>query len=256
MRASCEATSSFGELRGSNAQHGSPLTSSISAEGRRPVEETVHEPLHDERSWSRCRQTQSAPLRRARDVMFTVESTMGSTSRDLRGAIRPMCFDLQGTSYAKYLVPLQSLPGGVQGKALRIHSARDIMQSLQDELVTIIHDENSEGVQLDVVALLLGRIHIGGCATCHEQHSVELKLTFHAEMLHSETVFPIVRPRFVDRCVLLGRHLFRFPLPERFLRISHFLLRRFLHVQLDGVADELDDPNPPRTRTGSASSNK
>ena len=57
-------------------------------------------------------------------------------------------------------------------------------------------------------------------------------------MLHSEMVFPIVRPRFVDRCVLLGRHLFRFPLPERFLRISHFLLLRFRHVQLDGVADE------------------
>ena len=27
VRASCEATSSFGELRGSNAQHGNPLTS-------------------------------------------------------------------------------------------------------------------------------------------------------------------------------------------------------------------------------------
>ena len=42
----------------------------------------------------------SVSLRRARDVMFTMES-MGSTSRDLRSAIQPMWFDLPGTSCAK-----------------------------------------------------------------------------------------------------------------------------------------------------------
>ena len=42
MRATCEATSSFGELRGSNAQHGNPPNLRISAEGSncQPVEVT------------------------------------------------------------------------------------------------------------------------------------------------------------------------------------------------------------------------
>ena len=43
----------------------------------------------------------SASLRKARDVMFTLESTMGSTTRDLRSAIQPVWFDLPGTSCAK-----------------------------------------------------------------------------------------------------------------------------------------------------------
>ena len=67
------------------------------------------------------------------------------------------------------------------------------MQSLQDEHVTIIHDENSEDIQLYVVALLLGPKHIGGCATCHEQQSVELKLALHTEMLHGQVILPVVR---------------------------------------------------------------
>ena len=64
--------------RVSNAQHGNPcLPTSAEVSNCQPVEETdlpavpvvrpVHEPLHDERSWSHCRQTQSAPLRRAHD---------------------------------------------------------------------------------------------------------------------------------------------------------------------------------------------
>ena len=37
-----------------------------------------------------------------------------------------------------------------------------------------------------LLRILLGLKHVGGCATCHEQQSVELKLAFHAELLHSE----------------------------------------------------------------------
>ena len=75
-------------------------------------------PQNSRRSRSRYLPS-SAPLRRARDdhvldtsrrlrhsaelatIMFTMESTMGSTSRDLRSAIQPMWFDLSGTSCAK-----------------------------------------------------------------------------------------------------------------------------------------------------------
>ena len=167
---------------------------------------------------SHCRQTQSAPLRRARDDHVRDSSHRLRHSAELATSCSPwnppwevpqetcvapssprslICQVL----LAQNLVPLQSLPGGVQKKALRIHSALDIMQSLQNELVTVVHDENSEDVQLDVVAHLLGLKHIGGCATCHEQQSVELKLAFHTEILHGRVVLPITRHRFVERCV-------------------------------------------------------
>ena len=189
---------------------GTPISAEVSS--CQPVEETdlpavpvvrpVHEPLHDERSWSHCRQTPSATLRRARDdhvrdpsrrlrhstelatITFSIPPVVGVTELETScspsnppwevpqetcvapsSACGLICQEL----LAQNLVPLQSLPGSVQKKALRIHSTLDTVQSLQDELVTIIHDENSEGVQLDVVALLLGLKHVGGCATCHNK---------------------------------------------------------------------------------------
>ena len=195
VRASCEATSSFGELRvvqrPARELPNLPISAEVSS--CQPVEETdlpavpvvrpVHEPLHDERSWSHCRQTQSAPLRRARDDHVCDSSRRLRHSAELATSCSPWnppwevhqetcmapsspCGLICQELLAQNLVSLQNLPGGVQKKPLRIHSALDTMQPLQYELVTIIHDGNSEGVQLDVVALLLGLKHIGGCGKC------------------------------------------------------------------------------------------
>ena len=240
-----------------------------------PVVRPVHEPLHDERSWSHCRQTQSAPLRRARDdhvrdpsrrlrhsaelamitfaippvvcvtpqssrrsrsryllssaplrrardVMFTMESTMGSTSRDLRSVIQPTWFDLPGTSCAKILFRCK-----VSREVFRRRPSESTVPLSYCDRSRMSSSQSSTMKARKACNLMLLRFFLvsntsEGCATCHEQQSVEPKLAFHAEMLHSEMVFPIVRPRLVDRCALLGRHLFRFPLPEKFLRISHF----------------------------------
>mmetsp|Transcript_65899 Transcript_65899/g.174744 ORF Transcript_65899/g.174744 Transcript_65899/m.174744 type:complete len:435 (-) Transcript_65899:40-1344(-) len=129
------------------------------------------------------------------------------------------------------LVLLQRLSRDVQRKILRIHDAFHKIQPLWDQLVTIIHDENAAHIQLDVVAFLLCLKQIEGSTTGHEQQRTELQLTLNAEMLHGQMVFPIVRQRFVERCVLLVRHILRLPHPEGFVLVELLpLVGHLLHL--------------------------
>ena len=52
------------------------------------------------------------------------------------------------------LVLLEGLSGDVEWQILRIDDALDKAQVLWDELITVVHDEDSPHVQLDVVGLL------------------------------------------------------------------------------------------------------
>ena len=54
-----------------------------------------------------------------------------------------------------------------------------LTEVLGDELVTVVHDEDSAHVQLDVVLLLLVLEEVEGSAARHEEQSAELQLTFH-----------------------------------------------------------------------------
>ena len=56
----------------------------------------------------------------------------------------------------KNLVLLEGLTGDVQWQILRVDDTLDEVQPFRHQLITVIHDEHTADVKLDVVALLLG----------------------------------------------------------------------------------------------------
>jgi hypothetical protein len=60
------------------------------------------------------------------------------------------------------LVLLEGLSGDVEGKILRVDDSSDEIEVLGDEVLAVVHDEDSSDVELNVVPLLLGLEEIEG----------------------------------------------------------------------------------------------
>jgi len=60
------------------------------------------------------------------------------------------------------LVLLEGLTGDVEGEVLRVDDTLDEVEVLGNEVLTVVHDEDTADVKLDVVALLLGLEEIEG----------------------------------------------------------------------------------------------
>ena len=103
----------------------------------------------------------------------------------------------------KHFVLSQRLSRDLRRKIFRIDDAHNKVQPLGDQLVTTIHDENATHIQHDVVTFLLRLKRIKKSSTGHKQQCTKLELAI-----------PIVRQRFVQRCVLLVRHILWFSRPE------------------------------------------
>jgi len=101
------------------------------------------------------------------------------------------------------LVLLQHLTGNVERKILRIDNSLEEVEVLRDELFTVVHDEDSPDVQLDVVLLLLVLEEVKGSALWHEEKGPELELAFNGEVLDSQVLLPIIGQRLVELSVLL-----------------------------------------------------
>lgn len=67
-------------------------------------------------------------------------------------------------AYLEDLVLLQHLTRNVERQVLTVHDTLDKTKVLRDEVVTVVHDEHSTYIQLDVVLLLLGVKKIKGCS--------------------------------------------------------------------------------------------
>ena len=65
-------------------------------------------------------------------------------------------------TYLEDLVLLQHLTGDVEGQVLAVHNTLDKAKVLRDELITVVHDEDTSHIQLDVVLLLLGVKEVKG----------------------------------------------------------------------------------------------
>ena len=64
-------------------------------------------------------------------------------------------------------------------KAIYIINREKLTQVLRDELLAVVHDEDSAHVELDVVLLLLVLKEVKGGTTGHEEEGTELQLPFH-----------------------------------------------------------------------------
>ncbi|KAH3670932.1 hypothetical protein OGAPHI_000643 [Ogataea philodendri] len=96
------------------------------------------------------------------------------------------------------LVLLQHLSGQVQWQVLRVNHTSDERKPFWNELLSLIGNEHSSDVQLDVVLLLLGLEQVEWSSLWNEQDSLELQLTLDREVLNGQWVFPVVGDRLLD----------------------------------------------------------
>ena len=102
------------------------------------------------------------------------------------------------------LVLLESLTRQVERKILRVDDALDEAEPLWDQIGSIVGDEDTSDVELDVVLGLLGLEKIERCTFGNEEDGAELELTLNREMLDGEMVFPVVGQRLVEGGVFFG----------------------------------------------------
>ena len=79
----------------------------------------------------------------------------------------------------KDLVVLEILPADVEGKILGVDNTPDETEIFGDEVLAIVHNEDSPDVELDVVFLLLGLEHVEGSPLGHEHNRSEFKSSLH-----------------------------------------------------------------------------
>jgi hypothetical protein len=103
------------------------------------------------------------------------------------------------------LVVLEVLSRDVQREILRVDDSLHEAEVLRDELIAVVHDEDSLDVELDVVFLLLVLEEVERGSLGDEEKSLELDLSFDGELLDGEVVFPVVGEGLVEgRVLLLG----------------------------------------------------
>ena len=134
------------------------------------------------------------------------------------------------------LAVLEEFSGNVKREILRVDDTLDEIEILGDEIFTVVHDEDSTDVELDVIFLLLGFEEIEGSMLGDEENSSELELTFNLELFDSEMLFPVIGEGLVEVDVLFLDDVFRLAHPERFILVLlfefgvHFLDFLFLLV--------------------------
>merc|ERR1719468_952815 len=100
------------------------------------------------------------------------------------------------------LVLLEHFSGDVEWKILRVDNTLDKVQILRDDLLTVVHDEHTSDIQLNVVLLLVFK-QIKGSSLRNEQQGSELKLTLNREVLDSQMILPVIGQALVELSVLL-----------------------------------------------------
>ena len=78
-------------------------------------------------------------------------------------------------------------------QVLGIRDTLDEIDLLRDEFLAVVHDEDAEDLELDVVVLLPGLEEIEGRALGHEEERLELELTLDGEVLHGEVAQSFVK---------------------------------------------------------------
>ena len=89
------------------------------------------------------------------------------------------------------LVLLESLTGQVEREILRVDNTLDEGEPFGDKVGSIVGDEDTTDVELDVVLGLLGFEEIERSALGDEKDGAELELTFNREVLDGKVVLPV-----------------------------------------------------------------
>jgi hypothetical protein len=164
----------------------------------------------------------------------------------LREHIHALLDDVLADNF-KDLVLLKCLTRDVKRQVLRINDTLDKVEVLRNEVLTVVHNEDTADVEFDVVALFLTLKQIERCTRtrsvtdvqCNDgdvplrdiKDSLELKLTLDGEVLDSKMVLPVVGKRLVEGTILLLRDVVRVTRPDR-LRLVELLVDLALLLDL------------------------
>jgi hypothetical protein len=136
------------------------------------------------------------------------------------------------TDNLKDLVLLEHFTRNVKREIFRVDNTLDEAEPFRDQVFTVIHDEDTTDVELDVVSLLLGLKHIEGSTLGDKEDGTELKLTFNREMLDGQMVFPVVGEGLVEFSIIFRLDIFRVTGPQGLGLVK-------LLVFSDGLLDSL-----------------
>merc|ERR1711976_897094 len=125
-----------------------------------------------------------------------------------------------------------SISGDVKREILGVNNTLDKVEILRDELLTVVHDEDSPDIELDVVLALLVLKQVKRSSLGDEEKSSELELTLHREMFDSQMLLPVIGQRFVELSILISRDVIRRPGPD-WLGLVQLLI--FCILLLDGL---------------------
>merc|ERR1711976_215313 len=125
-----------------------------------------------------------------------------------------------------------SISGDVKREILGVNNTLDKVEILWDKLLTVVHDEHSSDIELDVVLALLVLKQVKRSSLGDEKKSSELKLTLNREVFDSKVLLPVIGQRFVELSILISRDVIRRPGPDWLGLVQLFILRVLL---LDGL---------------------
>jgi hypothetical protein len=108
-------------------------------------------------------------------------------------------------------VLLQHLSGYIELETVRVDDSLGEAEPLWNELLVVVHAENTAGLYFDVVQLLVWLEQVVRRAARHEQADSECDVARDAEVLESEILLPILRDRLVELAVFVLGNLRRLP---------------------------------------------
>ena len=113
-------------------------------------------------------------------------------------------------------VLLKSFTRDVKWQVLRVYNTFDKREPVWNDVLAVVHDENSTDIQLDVVLLLLVFEQVEWCALWNEQQSSVFKRALHCEVGLGKVFLPIVAEALVEVGVLLFGNVLGLAHPDWF----------------------------------------
>ena len=121
---------------------------------------------------------------------------------------------------------LKILSADVKRQIFWVNYTSDEAKILWNELFAIIHDKHPSDIEFDVVFLLFSLKHVERCSLWNKDDGLELKSSFHWELLNCKMVLPVISKTLVEASIIFFRDFFWFLHPNRFVFVELFQLSR------------------------------
>lgn len=97
---------------------------------------------------------------------------------------------------------LKHFTGNVEWEIFRVYHALHEVEVFWNEVFTVLHDEDSSDIQLDVVLHLPILKKVEWSSSRYKEQRTKLELALDGEMLHCEMVLPVIGEGLVELSVL------------------------------------------------------